>query len=77
MKKNLYLILFDLLVKYQYDIDNIQRQFSLLVDYEYMLIMLNFKLVQQVESLHMMREIMNYFLKLIKEKICFLKIALH
>ena len=42
---------FDLLIKYQYNIDNIQKQFSLLVDYEYMLIMLNFNLIQQLESL--------------------------
>jgi hypothetical protein len=42
---------FDLLIKYQYNIDNIQKQFSLLVDYEYMLIMLNFKFVQQMENL--------------------------
>lgn len=64
---------FDLLIKYQYNIDNIQKQFSLLVDYEYMLIMLNFKLVQQVESLEYDEKKDELFFEIIKRKDLFFK----
>lgn len=64
---------FDLLIKYQYNIDNIQKQFSLLVDYEYMLIMLNFKLVQQVESLEYDEKKDELFSEIIKRKDLFFK----
>lgn len=64
---------FDLLIKYQYDIDNIQKKFSLLVDYEYMLIMLNFKLVQQMESLEYDEKKDELFSEIIKRKDLFFK----
>ncbi len=59
---------FDLLIKYQYNID-ILKQFSLLVDYEYMLIMLNFKLVQQMENLEYDEKNDVLFSEIIKRKI--------
>ena len=64
---------FDLLIKYKYDIDNIQKQFSLLVDYEYMLIMLNFKLVQQMENLEYDEKKDELFSEIIKRKDLFFK----
>ncbi len=64
---------FDLLIKYQYNIDNIQKQFSLLVDYEYMLIMLNFKLVQQMENLEYDEKKDELFSEIIKRKDLFFK----
>ena len=64
---------FNLLIKYQNDIDNIQKQFSLLVDYEYMLIMLNFKLVQQIESLEYDEKKDDLFFEIIKRKDLFFK----
>ncbi|MCT7529123.1 EH signature domain-containing protein [Aliarcobacter cryaerophilus] len=64
---------FDLLIKYQYNIDNIQKQFSLLVDYEYMLIMLNFKLVQQMENLEYDEKNDVLFSEIIKRKDLFFK----
>ena len=62
-----------LLIKYQYNTDEIQKQFSLLFDYEYMLIMLNFKLIQKIENLDYDEKNDELFKELIHRKDLFFK----
>lgn len=63
----------ELLIKYQYNTEKIQKQFSILVDYEYMLIMLNFKLIQKIENLEYDEKDDDLFKELIHRKNLFFK----
>lgn len=63
----------DLLIKHKYNIDKIQKEFSLLGDYEYILVMLNFKLIQRLESLYYDEHNEELFKELIHRKDLFFK----
>lgn len=63
----------DLLVKHEYNVDKIQKQFSLLEDYEYILVMLNFKLIQRLESLYYDEKNEDLFKELIHRKDLFFR----
>lgn len=63
----------DLLVKHEYNVDKIQKSFSLLEDYEYILVMLNFKLIQRLESLYYDEKNEELFKELIQRKDLFFK----
>lgn len=63
----------DLLVNHEYNVDKIQKQFSLLEDYEYILVMLNFKLIQRLESLYYDEKNEELFKELIQRKDLFFK----
>lgn len=63
----------NLLIKYNYKVEEIQKQFSLLVDYDYVLVMLNFKLIQKLESLDYDEKNEDLFSELIRRKDLFFK----
>lgn len=63
----------DLLIKNNYDIEKIQKQFLLLEDYEYMLVMLNYKLIQKLENLNYDEKNQELFKELMKRKDLFFK----